>query len=303
MGLFDKFKKQEKTHDVFQQDLSHKESPGSVFVIHLLMREKCDMPNKEIMTSVMQKHLGDVECFCHNKDICGFAVKKHKLEFEEGLMPVQLMITGCTDREEHKIDEFTKSQMWDCMEDRDRILAECKYQVSAMDMLARGMEYKERGDMLMDYMEALVEMYPQCEAILFQTSGKMFTAAQIREHKIQRESRFIYFAVNVRFFNIEGTNDMMVDTIGMSTLYLPDLQYHFHGIDQNWIVNHAYNLLSYIYDNNNPIESGETVDGITAGKMDRNVQWKCHYEDAMIQPSRGVLDIYMNEYASGGRDY
>ncbi|WP_235900832.1 DUF4261 domain-containing protein [Inconstantimicrobium porci] len=36
----------------------------------------------------------------------------------------------------------------------------------------------------------------------------------------------------------------------MSTLYLPDVQYHFHGVDPNWVVNHAYNLLSYIYDNN-----------------------------------------------------
>ena len=39
------------------------------------------------------------------------------------------------------------------------------------------------------------------------------------------------FGVNVRFFNIEGTEDMLIDTVGMSTLFLPDLQYHFHGMD------------------------------------------------------------------------
>lgn len=303
MGLFDKFKKKEKTQEVFQQDLSKKEQPGSIFIMHLLMKEKCDMPDKEFMTSIMQRHLGDVECFCHNKDVTGFAVNKYKAEFKEGSIPIQLMITGCSDREAHQVDEITKSQMWDCQEDRDRILTECKYQVIATDMLSRAMEYKERADMLMDYMEALVEMYPQCEAILFQTSGKMFTASQIREHKIQRESRFIYFAVNVRFFNIQGTDDMIVDTLGMSTLYLPDLQYHFHGMDPNWIVNHAYNSLSYIYDNNAPIESGETIAGITDGNMDINIKWKCHYEDSLIQPSRGVLDICMNEYSSGERDY
>ena len=35
--------------------------------------------------------------------------------------------------------------------------------------------------------------------------------------------------------------------------------------------------------------------------MYREIQWKCQYEDALIQPPRGVLDINMGKYASGGR--
>ena len=50
----------------------------------------------------------------------------------------------------------------------------------------------------------------------------------------------MYYAVNVRYFSIQGTNDMMVDSVGMSTLFLPDLQYHFHGVDPNHVVFHAY---------------------------------------------------------------
>ena len=34
---------------------------------------------------------------------------------------------------------------------------------------------------------------------------------------------------------------MLVDTLGMSLLFLPDIQYHFHGLDPNLMVNHAYN--------------------------------------------------------------
>ena len=29
----------------------------------------------------------------------------------------------------------------------------------------------------------------------------------------------MYYAVNVRYFSIQGTNDMMVDSVGMSTLF------------------------------------------------------------------------------------
>ena len=299
MESFDNFNKKEK--ECFNQDLTQKEEQNSVFIMNLLMKEKCSMPNKETMTEIIKRYLGDVECFCYEENVSGFSLNDHKVEFKDGPFPAQLMITGCMDR--IQIDEFTKSQMWDCQEERDRILKECKYQVIATDMLSKGMDYKERADMLMDYMEALLEIYPECEAIVFQNSGKMFTAIQIREHKIQREKRFIYFAVNVRFFNIQGTNDMIVDTLGMSILDLPDLQYHFHDMDPNWVVNHAYNLLCYIYDNNDPIESGETVAGISEGNMDVDIYWKCNYEDSLIQPVRLVLDICMNDYASGKRDY
>ena len=67
------------------------------------------------------------------------------------------------------------------------------------------------------------------------------------------------------------------------------------------MVNHAYNVASYILANDNPIQDGETVDGVENGQMSREFQWKCQYEDALIQPPRGVLDINMGDYASGKR--
>lgn len=287
----------------FQQDLSKKEQPGSVFIIHLLMKEKCAMPSRERMMSVMEKHLGEVECFGYDSKMAGFAPKKYKVEFKDGSMPPQLMVMDCIKTDNYQIDAITKSQMWDC-ENSDEILSECNYQVIATDMLAGAMtDYKDRANMLMDFMEALVELYPECIAVQFQTSGKMFAREKIVDHQIPRDDRFIYFAVNVRFFNIQGTEDMLVDTLGMNTLYLPDLQYHFHGMNPNWVVNHAYNLLCYQYLNNAPIKSGETVDGVADGHMEQSIQWPCHYENALIQPAREVLDICMNEYASGGREY
>ena len=45
----------------------------------------------------------------------------------------------------------------------------------------------------------------------------------------------------------------------------------------------------------------QTIDGLADGRMCREIQWKCQYEDALIQPPRGVLDIHMGEYAAGGR--
>lgn len=300
-GKKDKDKKNQEKK-VLNQDLTQKVTGGSVFLMRLLMKEKCEMPSKEEMTRVMEAHLGDVDCFCYDHKVAGFAPKKYEVSFKEGSMPPQLMVMECIKSDGYQMDDVTRSQMWDC-ENSEEILAECKYQVVATDMLAGGMaDYKERAEMVMDFLEALVELYPDCVAVQFQTSGKMFERDKILYHQIPKVDRFVYFAVNVRFFSIQGTDDYMVDTLGMSTLYLPDLQYHFHGMDPNWVVNHAYNMLSYIYENDSPIKSGETIDGIISGSMDRSIQWKCQYEDALIQPAREVIDINMNEYASGNRD-
>ena len=176
------------------------------------------------------------------------------------------------------------------------------YQVVATDMLAAALPALERANLDADFLGALAELYPTCEAFYFQNCGKLFLAEDVRSHQIEGPDRFIRFGVNVRFFNIEGTEDMLIDTVGMSTLFLPDLQYHFHDMDPNWVVNHAYNVASYILANDNPIEDGETVDGVEDGQMSRDVQWKCRYEDALIQPPRAVLDINMGEYAAGNRD-
>ena len=156
--------------------------------------------------------------------------------------------------------------------------------------------------MLMDYLEALVELYPQCEAVYNANSGKLILADDIRKKEMPGIDRFIRYAVNVRFFNVQGTEDSVVDTLGLSLLYIEDLQYHFHDMDPNWIVNHAYNVASYLLNNDNPMKDGDTIDGIRNGMIVQDIQWKCQYEDALIQPARIVMDVCMGEYAAGNRD-
>lgn len=290
-----------KNNNQLKQNLNEEARAGGVFIIHLLFDKPCSMPQRDTMNLIMQKHLGEVDNFVYDEKTAGFSVSKYKAEFKDATVPPQLMITSCCEFDDSNVGVLERSQMWNC-ENSEEILSTCKYQVFATDMLAPALHYKERAELDMDFLEALVEMYPDCKAVYFGNSGKLFTAEEIRNHQIPRESRFIYFAVNVRFFNIEGTEDMLVDSLGMYTLFMPDVQYHFHSEDPNLVVNHAYNVLSYIFDNENPIKSGDPIDSISSnGNMCREIMWKCNYESSLIQPVREVIDIYMNEYASGKR--
>ncbi|MCM1325664.1 MAG: DUF4261 domain-containing protein [Lachnoclostridium sp.] len=276
--------------------------PGGVFIMHLLMKETCAMPSQERMAEVLTKHLGTVEATIGSGGVsCGYAAMNYIAEFKDGKLPVQLMISDCSEFSTDKIDEMQRSQMWDCREERDRILSECRYHVLAHDMLGGGLAPKVRANMLMDYLEALLELYPSCEAVYFFNSGKLILADEIRKKEMEGIDRFIKYAVNVRFFNIQGTEDSVIDTLGLSLLYIEDIQYHFHGMDPNWVVDHAYNMASYLLENNAPMKDGDTIDGIAEGRIVQNIQWKCHFEGAMIKPDRAVLDVHMGEFAAGNR--
>ena len=56
--FFKKKKSNETENKTLKQDLTQKEKNDRVFIIHLLMKEKCEMPHKEKMLSIAQKHLG-----------------------------------------------------------------------------------------------------------------------------------------------------------------------------------------------------------------------------------------------------
>lgn len=291
------------SEQVFEQDLDDKKAPqpGGPYLVQMLFKEPAPMPGKENMTAVMQRHIGAVECFRHDKEMAGFSALDHIAKFKEGKAPVQLMVMDCIEFTGKDFDAFLTGQMWDCRKDRERILRECRYQVVATDMLAGALPALERANLDADFVEALAELYPDCEAFFFQNCGKLLLAEDVRSHQIEGPDRFIRFGVNVRFFNIQGTEDKIIDTVGMSTLRLPDLQYHFRGMNPNWVVNHAYNVALYLLEYDNPIQDGETIDGVADGQMSQEIQWVCRYEDALIQPPRAVLDIDMGEYASGRR--
>ena len=289
--------------EIFKQDLSVcDQHPGGPFIMTLLFRQPPPMPDKAKFAETLSKRLGRIECFTYDDELAGFAALDHVAEFSDGKVPVLLMLPRCTEFDGRRIDGFTRSQMWDCQGCRDEILDDCRFSVISTDLMAAGLPTEERANLDMDFMEALVELYPDCVAFYFNRSGKLFDAETIRSNTITGPDRFIRYAVNVRFFTIQGTDDMLVDTLGMGGLCLPDLQYHFHGIDPNSVVNHAYNTASYILTGGREIKSGETIDGIKNEMIDRSIQWMCRYEAALIQPEREVIDINMGVYASGNRD-
>lgn len=291
----------DKERKILEQDLSQEgPRPGSVFIIKLLFDEFLPLPSRKEFHSVFKKHLGEGGCPEMDGGNLHYAAESYAKELDGKMMPPLLMVMEATAITQPVLDDFDRTQTWDCP-NAEEVLAACKYQIVAFDMMGFLLDYKERAELLVHFTEALLELFPGAVALLFETSKKLFARESIVNLNIPLSRKFIYYAVNVRFFNIEGKNEMLVDSLGMSTLELPDVQYHFKGLDPNAVVNHAYNILSYTYDENAPFEDGDVVDGLVDGVMSREVMWKVRYEDSLIQPLRPVLDVHTGEHAAGSR--
>ncbi|MBD9047758.1 MAG: hypothetical protein EGR46_02275 [Ruminococcus sp.] len=72
------------TENIFQQNLNEKApQPGTVFFIHLLFEEKCEMPQQTEINKIMERHLGKTECFSYDKASASFIPKNYIAHFKD----------------------------------------------------------------------------------------------------------------------------------------------------------------------------------------------------------------------------
>ncbi len=276
-----------------------------MMMAQLLFKNKPTIPPAEELQSAFEKRIG---CKCENppekkEKVIMFPVPKYKSVFKDKPEGVPPLVSFMTSEFTPKLDEIARSQFWD-VRDGNKIIDECKYSVLVNAMLSDALEYKEQAELLLAEVGAALDCYKDCEAVFTVQSGKLTYPESFYEcEKYDLSSRFIRLFVNARLFNIEGTDEKIVDTLGLYVFGAADVQLHFKGMDPNIAVTYAYNIASYQFDNNFPVKSGETIDSINEdGKIVWEPQWRTQYEKSLIQPERTVLDINCGKYAAGTRE-
>ncbi|MFD0999707.1 DUF4261 domain-containing protein [Ohtaekwangia kribbensis] len=162
--------------------------------------------------------------------------------------------------------------------------ATCTHELMVTDLMALPLPYRDRVIYFQKFLSAVVKaMKPQ--ALYFTSSDKLIDPAeylkQIEEHGFEN----LYALLNVRLYNVTGSG-MLMDSIGMHALGLPDFQIQFSEKDPGQIAGLLYSYAQYIYDYGSVIEDGNTVEGIEQGS-----RWKCIYSGAAVDPKRSVIDV------------
>jgi hypothetical protein len=276
-----------------------------MFMMFLLFEEKGEMPSgKAIYEKLKEKgYEANAEWEANDKSFRVFYLPEHTVDFEDAKgVPYQLALFDYSECAKPHGDALARTQFW-ATPNGVELLDSCSYQVMIGDFMSASHAPKVRAQILSDWLDIALELFPACKAVWFESSQNVMTAETLRSNPYEGIKRIFHGAVNARFFRVGDTEDMVVDTLGLHIFGLPDVQFHYRGLNPNHVVSEAYDIAIYQFENDAPIKDGETVGGFDAISGELNdTRWKCQYEFSMIEPKREVLDINTEEYAAGNRN-
>ena len=289
--------------DILQQNLQEKAEFPSLFLTWLLFDHEPQQPSPESIQKVLEATFGKADLMMPDQTpLTTVSIPSYLAEFQDGSLPVQALIGSAMPFDPQSIGTLPRSQFWN-LPNAAALLDSCTHKILLGDMFGSALPYRKRADFLVKLLEAAVELFPDCKLIHPQSSQGLIDPEEVRANTIPEGMKFISYFVNPRFFRIEGGTEMLVDTLGLYALGLPDVQLHYHTLDPNRLINHMLNIASYQFEHDCPIQNGETVDGLDRnGMLHQEIQWRCQYEDSLVQPLRPVLDVEAGEYAAGRRE-
>jgi hypothetical protein len=233
-----------------------------------------------------------------SRELFAYIHRDHPVRYKDGAIPAQfLVIPGPRPGDSIALADAV-GQSWSEPKVADLVRG-APHQALVTDMMAGGLPYKERLNIYLAALEAVVRhLCPS--AIHWRNSQQVRTPDAFLAARGGGEKNVLFAGpINVRMFRIAngaGPSEMVMDTRGLSVFGLPDLQCHFHSLEPGRVASLLYNLASYLFEQGDVIEDDHTVDGLGAGEL-----WPCRHEEALLAPEREVLDILPGRYAAGGR--
>jgi hypothetical protein len=174
------------------------------------------------------------------------------------------------------------------------VLPKCGGSILLGDVAVDGLGHLERLVLFENLLLAMLDAYP-CLAIHWQPTQQVVEPARfLAASKEAGGLVFVPGPLNVRLFRVTdeaaaaggGAGDVVMDTLGLAALGLPDLQCHFTGLDPEDVSRVLYNTGIYILEHGDTIRADHTVPG--PGPQEK---WLCRRENSLALPDRPVIDL------------
>lgn len=225
-----------------------------------------------------------------------FLLNEHIAHYADGAIPAQLVLlpaSGGPDPEKYA-DAFQQS--WSFRNARE-VLESCHHSCLFSDLMSAALPQDVRRKVLAGGLVAILECL-QIDAVYFPETQQFLEPARLLADLNQQQLNPTTGFVNVRFFNVSNTpGDMVMDTLGLASFGLTDLQVHFHSMEPNDVARVLHNTAVYILERGDVIDNGHTIQGRSGDE-----RWPCRQEESLLEPKRVVLDVNPGlPYAAGRR--
>lgn len=204
--------------------------------------------------------------------------------FEDGTVPAQTCILPVQEITDKKRFKGSLEQSWHWKEAAG-VTCDCEYQLRIHDLFTAALPHKERLQLFQEALRAVLEVVP-CDALYFYGSDKIVEPAAYTQ--ALQNGDHLYGAMNVRLYQAGGTEarrELVMDTVGLSSLGVPDFQCHFAGLDPDKVAQTLFGAAYYLFDQGDVI-----LDGQLLGTADSQ-RWRCEHQESIVSPRRYVIDL------------
>ena len=181
-------------------------------------------------------------------------------------------------------ESLGQTRDWD---DAALALARSTARVVVTDLLAKDLPPRERLALFEAVLLGVIEA-ARPAAIHWRPAGKLVDpAALLKASGSPEVDALPQAAINVRLFRVKHSDqDLLMDTLGLAALGLPDLQVVFHKMEPARVAAHLYAVALYTLRNGDFVDDGETIEGPTRG-----TEWTARHAAALAEPPRPVVDF------------
>lgn len=264
---------------------------AQVYSIQLLFKDDVTI-DYQLIYEYMKQTFGYVEILSIDT-IATYALKDYLVTYRSGEQaPFQLMLTDIEALSPTDVDESALLQCWNTNNPR-QLLNQCHYKITIADFMSSRMPRVLRCQILAQYLDIMLSLYPECIALYFPHAQKFMSInAYLHSQWDDKKLHFLDGGLNIRLYIIENSDAMIVDTTGMRSIGLPDLQMRFYKLDVDEVVAYIYQLASQLFLCGDSYNGGDFIVGRYAYES-----WQLYHMNSMLPPLRLVLDIYAHNYS------
>lgn len=284
MGLFDRLKK--KAQPTPESAPERLENYPELLTAKLLFIDKPSLDAEKIMDAA-KNFFVNIENPSKDKALI-FSFPDIQVELADAKIPAQCIVAIPDENyPDIEIPDVGFQQNWHWQEAND-IAKNCKYELFVADLMTRTLEYKQRLNLFMNFLVAVTKA-TNPEVIYSVYGQKLIKPIDLTNIWDKEEKQLLYGICNVRLYNLTDVNELLMDTVGLNSIGLPDFQIRFKEYEVNEIANLLWNYAYYIYEQGDVIENGNTLEGIISGS-----KWKCEKQVSLLDPGRVVINVQPN---------
>ncbi|WP_316847747.1 DUF4261 domain-containing protein [Pedobacter psychrodurus] len=290
MGLSNLFKKKNITEENTQATENDPlENFPELLTAKLLFLDKPNLDSNQVLAEVKKFYAKVEHSFSENTFI--FSFPDHTISFTDATVPAQctIMIPD-PDKSEVELPDAAFQQNWHWPE-ANQIAKSCTYEILLTDLMSRTLPYKERLNIFMDFLVAVIKA-TQPNAVYSSPAQKILNPVDIINIWDTDKIQTLSAICNVRLYNVSNDKDhkeLLMDTVGLHIIGLPDFQIRFSTANENEVANLLWTYAYYVYEFGDVIVDGNTLEGLKAGS-----KWKCEKQFSLVAPERIVVNVMPN---------